>query len=105
MTEEKRTIQQNKSIHLYCGMVAEALNDAGYDIEVVIKNFKVDVSWTKESVKELLWKTAQRTMFQKNSTTELDKLKEITKIYEVINRFLAKLKIESIPFPSNENSV
>jgi len=42
-------------------------------------------------------------MFDKESTRDLDKSKEIDEIYEVMNRFLGeKLKIESIKFPSND---
>jgi hypothetical protein len=100
MENNKRTISQNNSIHLYCEQVAEVLNDAGYDIAKVIKHAKIDIPWTKESVKEILWKTIQKSMFNKSSTTELNKNNEITEIWEVINRFLAKLEIESIPFPS-----
>lgn len=103
---EQRTLQQNKSIHLFCEQVAESLNLAGYSIQEVLKNYTMDVEWTKDSVKELLWKTAQKRMFNKTSTRLLDKSKEIDAIYEVINRFLGeKLKIESIPFPHipNEN--
>jgi len=101
--EEKRTLQQNKSIYKYFELVAKALNDAGYPIQEVLSNFTMDCEWTKESVKELLWKTAQKRMFGKSSTTQLNKSQEIDEIYEVMNRFLGeKLKIESIKFPSND---
>ena len=101
--EEKRTLNQNKALHKYFELVAVALNDAGYPIKEVLENFTMDCEWTKSSVKELLWKTAQRRMFDKESTRDLDKSKEIDEIYEVMNRFLGeKLKIESIKFPSND---
>lgn len=97
-----RTEQQNKSLHLYCQHVAEALNAAGLDIEQVLKNTTMQIEWTKDSVKEILWRTAQQRITGKYSTTELTKHEEVTKIYETINRFLAKLKVESVPFPSKE---
>ena len=99
---EKRTIQQNKALHKYFELVAEALNDAGYDIQKTIVHAKIDIPWTRESVKEILWRMTQKAMFGKESTTELDKVQEITKIYETLNRFLAKLGIESVNFPSKE---
>ena len=99
-SDKKRTGTQNKALHLYCQLVADRLNESGLNIEKVLRNFTMEVDWTKESIKEILWKTAQRRMFGKESTTELDKHQEITKIWEVMNRFLAKLKVESIPFPS-----
>lgn len=103
--EKNRTLQQNKALHKYCELVAKSLNDAGLTIEEVLQHFTMEIQWTKESVKEILWKTAQRRMFNKESTKDLDRAKEITEIWEVMNRFLAKLKVESIPFPSLEQSV
>ena len=101
--KEQRTNQQNKSIHLYCEQVAEALNDAGLTIEKVIKNFTQEHDWTRDSVKELLWRTAQKAALGKYSTTELDKRGEIDMVWEQVNRFLAKLGVESIPLPSKES--
>ena len=100
--DDQRTLQQNKSLHLYCELVAKSLNEAGLNIEEVLKHFTMEIDWTGGSVKELLWKTAQQRMFNKASTTELDRHKEITEVYEAINRFLAKLGVESVPFPSEE---
>ena len=100
--EEKRTTQQNKALHVYFELVAEALNSAGYDIPTILKKTRIDIPWTKESAKELIWKTIQKSMYSKESTTQLSKQQEIDKVYEVVNRFLATLKIESIPFPSDD---
>ena len=97
-----RTDQQNKALHLYCELVAAALNDAGLSMEQVLQNFTMEVEWTKDSVKEIIWRTAQRRFLGKTSTTELNKHDDITRVYEIVNRFLAKLGIESIPFPSHE---
>ena len=97
-----RTEQQNRALHLYCRQVADALNGAGLDIEQVLKNTTMEIEWTKDSVKEILWRTAQKRALGKQSTTELNKQEDITRVYEIINRFLAKLGIESIPFPSHE---
>ena len=96
---EPRTEQQNKAMHLYFQQVAEALNDAGLNIEQVLKNFTMELDWTKESVKEILWRTAQRRMLGKESTKELSKQEDITKVYEAVNRFLAKLDVH-VPFPT-----
>ena len=98
--QNNRTEAQNNALHRYYGLVAKALNDAGLTIEKVIQNFTMEHQWTKNSVKELLWRTAQEFAVKKQSTTKLDKLQEIDKVYEIVNRFLAKLKVESIKFPS-----
>jgi hypothetical protein len=96
---EPRTDQQNKALHLYFEHVAAALNDAGLNIEQVLKNFSMELDWTKESVKEILWRTAQKRLLGKQSTTELSKQEDITSVYEVVNRFLAKVGIH-VPFPT-----
>ena len=96
----QRTIPQNNALHKYFEQVAEALNNAGLDTKKTIQLFRVDIPWTTVSVKEVLWKTIQRSMLGKSSTTELDRLGEIEKCWEVLNRFLGERGIESIPFPS-----
>lgn len=97
---EPRTAQQNKALHLYFTQVAQALNDAGLNIEEVIKNYTMEIEWTPESVKELMWRPVQKRLLSKQSTKDLNKQDDITRVYEVVNRFLAKIGIESIPFPS-----
>lgn len=60
----------------------------------------MELEWTKDTVKEILWRTAQKRLLGKHSTRGLNKQEDITKVYEAMNRFLAKLGVESIPFPS-----
>lgn len=87
---------------MYCQQVADALNDAGLSMEQVLQNFTMELEWTKGTVKEIIWRTAQERLVGKQSTTELNKQQEIDRVYEAINRFLAKLGIDSIPFPNYE---
>ena len=100
MTEEKLTRTQQNALHLYFQLVAEALNDAGLDIQKTIEKSPIDIAWSRESVKELLWRPIQKTIYGKQSTTELEKSKEIDAVWENLNRFLAGLGIESVNFPS-----
>ena len=102
--ETKRTEQQNRALHLYLTQVATALNDAGLTIEEVLKNFTIELNWTPETAKEILWRTAQKRLLQKQSTTELNKTEDITLVWEAVNRFLAKLGVESIPFPHDSEA-
>ena len=98
-----RTEQQNRSLHLLFRMLAEELNLAGLDMRKTLKP-DIDIIWTDKSVKEYLWRPIQKAMYQKKSTTELNKQEEIDKIYEVICRHLAdKFGFECPPFPSIEN--
>ena len=102
---DNRTLQQNNALHLYFKQVSDALNGAGLTIQEVLKNFTMEVEWTPDAVKTILWKTAKKRMFGKTSTTELSKSQEIDQVYEVMNRFLGeKLKVESISFPSIEQN-
>lgn len=97
----QRTNAQNNSLHLYCQRIADALNTAGYSIPEVLKCFKMEIPFTKENVKELLWRTAQKRMYNKESTTALLKQGEIDDIVDVMNRFLGEnFHIEYIPFPN-----
>tara|TARA_Y100000034_G_C6594633_1_gene258436 strand:- start:58 stop:375 length:318 start_codon:yes stop_codon:yes gene_type:complete len=98
----QRTEKQNNSLHAYCQGLADELNSAGLDMRVVLKP-EYEIPWTKESVKEHLWRTAQTYMFSKKSTTELS-TDEISQVYEVVNRHIAKHGI-SVPFPSTEEQL
>lgn len=94
-----RTPTQNNALHKYFELVATELNDAGYDIKKTIAH-QMDIPWSLESVKELIWRQAQKTLKGKVSTTEL-LTNEINDIYDVVNRYLAQFGIH-VPFPSNE---
>ena len=95
--EQQRTSSQNRSLHLYFRLLAEALNGAGYEISKVIKT---DMPWNERLIKELLWKETQKYVLGKESTTELNKLEDITKVYEVINRAIGEKTGVHVPFPS-----
>ncbi len=94
-----RTQKQNRALHLYFTQLAEMLNDAGLDMRTVLKP-EIEIPWTPGTIKNQLWRPVQKAYLGKESTTELES-PEITKIYEVINRHLAKFGI-SLPFPSLE---
>lgn len=98
----KRTSQQNRSLHLYCELLANALNDAGYEMKAVLAVKQVDVPWSPERVKEVLWRPIQIAMTGKHSTTELNRV-EPGKIYEVLNRHIAQNFGVSVPFPSEDD--
>lgn len=97
---EKRTLKQNKSLHKYCEMLAEALNDAGYDMRKTLKH-DFEIPWNKERVKEFLWKPIQEAMTDKESTTELDTV-EPSAIHAVLSRHLGERFGLYVPWPSKE---
>lgn len=101
MDEKQRTIQQNKALHKYFEQLAEALNNEGLDMRIVLKP-EIDIPWNKDTVKEFLWKPVQRLQVGKDSTTELLKDGDIDKIYETLNRFMGEKFFVHVPFPSIE---
>lgn len=96
----KRTTLQNRSIHKYCGLLAEHFNGAGLDMVAVLKEKKTEVSWTMDSVKDVIWRSIQLALYpDKPSTTQLE-THEVSKVYENIARHMsAKFNI-SQSFPN-----
>ena len=90
-----RTPTQNASMHKWFELVADTLNNAGLDMKRVLKP-DVDIPWTKTSVKEFIWRPIQEAMFDKESTTEANKV-EYGEIEEVIRRHLAQKHGVSLP--------
>lgn len=89
MTERaQRTLTQNNCIHLYCQQMADALNAAGLDMRKTLKP-EIEIPWTKESVKEHIWRPIQEVMTGKRSTTEINTV-DPSEIYEVITRHMGE---------------
>lgn len=97
----KRTGQQNKALHKFFELCATAYNDAGYSIQYILQHFKAEIDWSGVSVKEIVWRPMQIHLLGKHSTADLDKIEEIDRVYENVNRFNAKLGIH-VPFPVDE---
>lgn len=102
-TGKQRTNQQSKAMHVYCGLLAEAMNDAGYDIRKVLEmRPTLEIPWSKDLVKENLWRPIQKAMLNKESTKDPDR-SEYTKVYETLNNFTATHFGIGLPFPSKED--
>ena len=99
--KDRRTSTQNKALHKYFSLLADEFNRAGLDMRQVIKE-DVSMDWTGATVKEYLWRPVQKALTQKESTTELDKLEEITKIYDTLNRHIGEKFGVFVPFPSED---
>ena len=99
---EKRTSNQNNALWLYFTLVAESLNDAGYTVQIVLKE-KIDLDWNKDLVSSLLWKPAQQALIGEKSTTKLKKLEDIDTIFEHLNRHISEKFGIAVPFPSQEH--
>lgn len=96
---KKRTLQQNKALHLFFTQVSKELNDLGIPfIYHGLKGYEIETPWTPELFKEFTWKPIQKAMFGIDSTTQLHR-NQIDPIFEVINKFFAERGIE-ISFPN-----
>ena len=61
--------------------------------------------WSRELVKEILWRKVQKKYTGKKSTTELDSTGEITQIHDILNKFLSENFHIHVPFPSIETLI
>jgi hypothetical protein len=84
-----KTDAQRNAFHVWCGLLAEELNAAGFDQRVVFAAMRegVDIPWGKITVKENLWKPIQKAVVQKAFTEELE-INEHDQIYMVLHRWL-----------------
>ncbi len=82
-------------------MLAEKLNDSGQDMRKTLKP-EIDIPWSMETIKELMFKPIIKAMFNVDSTTELD-TKQISEAYEVLNRYTQSKLGVGILWPSKED--
>lgn len=97
--EDKLTRQQQKSLHLWLGMVADELRNQGLDMR---KTLIAPIIPTKESVKELIFKPIMSSMLGYKSTTELLRKEEIDMICDVMRATFNDMKISLPQFPNIE---
>ena len=97
----QRTPQQRKAIEVYCKLLADALNDAGFLL--IVPGFKEDftVPWSQALVKDNIWRTLQIAMFDIESTADLNRA-QVSEVYEVIARNMAERGI-SVAFPQSRH--
>lgn len=99
---KQRTPQQGKAIHVFCELLAKAMNEMGLDQRKVLKP-GIEIPWTKDAIKTQIWHPIQEAMYNTNSTIFLHKQEQIDKIHEVIMRELGKNHgVEYIKFPNDE---
>jgi len=96
-----RTSPQNRALHLFFKLLANAFNDAGYSVQVVVKQ-KIDVDWNERLIKDLIWRPAQIAILNIESTKDLAKQNQIDKVYEHLNRHIGEKFGIHVPFPVDE---
>ena len=101
MTDKKqRTGQQNKSLHKYCTMLADALNDAGLDMKKTLKP-EIEIPWTCQNVKDHLYKPILKALTGKESTIDMDTI-DPSAVYEILNRFMGEKHGIIVQWPNRE---
>ena len=96
----KRTLTQNASLHVYLEQLAWTLNEGGYDVRETIT---MPVDFTKETVKEYMFKPIMKALYpDKLSTKELSTV-EIQEVYENLNRLTSEKFGIGIDWPSNDS--
>lgn len=95
---DKRSIQQNKSIHLWCDKIAQTLNKEKFYIQDVIK---MNTKWDMTKVKEMLFKPVVKSLYTKDSTTKLNK-DEFEKIIDTLCMYMAEKGVILPEFPNKD---
>lgn len=97
---DKRTTQQNRALHLFFQQLADALNEAGYDMRETIRE-EIDIPWNAVTIKEYLWRPVMKKYIREQSTTKLSSA-DIDKIFDIINKMIGERTGVYVPFPSIE---
>ena len=97
----KRTVQQNKALHVLFRLLADELNNNGLDMRKTLKP-EIDIPWSGASVKEYLWRPIQKAQLNKQSTTELTTV-EIDQVFDTINKNIGEKFGVHVAFPSIEH--
>lgn len=98
-----RSGKMNRCLHKYCQMLADALNDAGYDFKrfLEVSEYKIDVPWSPELVKEQLWRPVQIARTGHESTTEATNF-QYQDVYQIVDQRVGELTGVSVPWPHQE---
>lgn len=98
---QKRSLQQNRALHLLFQNIAFELNRIGMEFTYNgIKGLEIQTTYTPEIVKEFLWKPLQNALLKKESTTKLT-TQDINMIFEILGKYFAEKGVV-IDFPSAE---
>lgn len=96
-----RTDQQNKALHKWYELKADQCRQAGVSPRMAFEK-TIELEMTPEIMKEI-WRSVQKALYGKKSTTELKKSGEIDELVDHLNRFFAReFFLEETPFPVDE---
>jgi hypothetical protein len=104
-SSSKRTGKQNNSLHEFFENIANACNDSGQEMEVSspMLSKTITVRWTKDSVKEYIWRPVQKAMFPNTHSTADLTTTELMRVTEQLQHFLVTRFTINVEFPSVES--
>jgi len=101
--ENPKTAKQRAALHVWCEQLAEILNALGLDQRKVLKP-SVEIPWSKDSIKERIYKPVLDAMTGKSSTEDMNTV-EPTQVLEVIAKHMAENHGVTVPaWPSKDNN-
>ena len=95
-----RTYKQNRTIHLLFRRMAEALNEAGFEIAHPFKP-SLEIPWSEESVKDLLYKPIITSYFKVDRSSLLDTA-QLSESMEILVDAVNRNTGVYVPIPSQE---
>ena len=98
--KKTRSNLQNRALHKYYELLSEALNNVGYYhiYTNVMTGEIIEMQFTKDLVKEFIWKPLQNEIFRIESTTKLT-TEMINMILDTITNWLTDKRI-AVKFPN-----
>lgn len=92
--------QQRKALHKWCEMVADTLNYQGMDMRKTLRN-DIEIAWTKDNVKEYIYKPVLEALTGKESTEEQSTLDPTEIVDILVKHFGEKFGVELPQWPSH----
>ncbi len=95
---DTRTLKQNSAMYLWLTQIANRLNHENVPTPQILK---ADVNWTMEKVKYMFFNPIMEMLYQKKSSTKLQK-NEFELIINTMTKAFGQRGIELPPYPSME---
>ena len=95
---KKRTVLQNRALHLYFTQLADELNAKDLTVQLVLKE-AVERHWDRDTVKAQLWSPIQFSLFGDVKTSEMN-TKAYGKVDFYLSHFLSTKFGITLPFPN-----
>jgi len=103
---KKQQAKSKKDVfQLWCGLLAEQLNDAGLDQRVVLAAMKdgFEIPWREVTIHENLWNPIQAAVIRKAFAKDLP-VDEYNNVYNILHKWLSSLGWPCPAWPNRYNA-